>query len=192
MLRVPDTEANFAENYLTGYHHHGQQYNHKVMVWQSMQWTTGKYIGLTGLNHKACLQINNQQSMLQAVAYNDRNDLEKWSVSMITEGFHDAKFVINAVLRRNSSPLAASKVVMKTESWQNANFVVPGGTVGCHNHNLPVVPPVATKLASWQLPVFSVHVSSTYQIQYATAVTANTRRPTVTWKPHIVLTELAY
>ena len=149
MLRMPDTEANFAENYLTGYHHHGQQHTHKVMMWQSTQWTTGKCIGLTGLNHKACLQINSQQSMMQAVAYNDRNDLEKWFISMITEGFHDVNFVINAVLRRNSSPLAASKVVMKTENWQIANFVVPGGTVGCHNHNLSLVLPVATKLASW-------------------------------------------
>ena len=40
-----------------------------------------------------------------------------------------------SVLRPNSSPLAASQVVMKTESWQD--FVVPRCTVGCHNHNLP-------------------------------------------------------
>ena len=61
----------------------------------------------------------------------------------------------------DSNPLQPMTVIAK--SCHNANFIVPGGTAGCHNDNLhcrlsswqPAVPPGITKLSWWQFQDFS-------------------------------------
>ena len=50
-------------------------------------------------------------------------------------------------------PLQTCGYTLKNKSHPDANFVVTGGTTGCRFRQ-PVVPPMATKLASWRL-VFS-------------------------------------